>query len=160
MGASVTELTGVGARSVGVVAGAIFIAIAFLPKVLAVVLAMRGPVSAAYLGVLLQTLFAIGMKMAVQDELDYRKGLIVGVALWIGVGFQGDLVFRVHVAEFAGGLLRNGVTAGGLAVIAMTLFVELTKPRRRRIDAAFDLSVMQLSARSLRLDGKPSLRRT
>ena len=142
VGASVTELTGVGARSVGVAAGAIFVAVAFLPKVLAVVLAIPGSVFAAYLGVLLATLFAIEMKMAVHDGIDYRKGLIVGVAFWIGVGFQNDLVFPEHVSEWAGGLLRNGVTAGGLAVILMTLFVEITKPRRSRIEAAFDLSVL------------------
>ena len=142
VGASVTELTGVGARGVGVAAGTIFVAVAFLPKVLAVVLAIPGPVFAAYLGVLLATLFAIGLKMAVQEGLDYRKGLIVGIAFWVGVGFQNDLVFPGQVAEFAGGLLRNGVTAGGLAVILMTLFVELTKPRRSRIEAAFDLSVL------------------
>ena len=142
VGASVTELTGVAARRVGVAAGAIFVAVAFLPKVLAVVLAIPGPVFAAYLGVLLATLFAIGLKIAVQEGLDYRKGLIVGVAFWVGVGFQNDLVFPGQVAEFAGGLLRNGVTAGGLAVILMTLFVEMTKPRRSRYEAAFDLSIL------------------
>ena len=142
VGASVTELTGVAARSVGVAAGTIFVAVAFLPKVLAVVLAIPGPVFAAYLGVLLATLFAIGLKMAVREGLDYRQGLIVGVSFWVGVGFQNDLVFPEQVAEFAGGLLRNGVTAGGLAVILMTLFVEVTKPRRSRIEAAFDLAVL------------------
>ena len=142
VGASVTELTGVAARSVGVAAGTIFVAVAFLPKVLALVLAIPGPVFAAYLGVLLATLFAIGLKMAVHEGLDYREGLMVGVAFWIGVGFQNDLVFPEQVAEFAGGLLRNGVTAGGLAVILMTLFVEMTKPRRSRIEEAFDLAVL------------------
>jgi len=142
VGASVTELTGVAARSVGIAAGTIFVAVAFLPKVLAVVLAIPGPVFAAYLGVLLATLFAIGLKMAVREGLDYRQGLIVGVSFWVGVGFQNDLVFPEQVAEFAGGLLRNGVTTGGLAVILMTLFVEVTKPRRSRIEAAFDLSVL------------------
>ena len=78
VGASATELTGVGARSVGVAAGAVFVAVAFLPTVFAVVLAIPGPVFAACLGVLLASLFAIGMKMAVQDGLDYRKGLIAG----------------------------------------------------------------------------------
>ena len=34
------------------------------------------------------------------------------------------------------------MTAGGLAAILMTLFVELTKPRRDRIEAEFDLSVL------------------
>ena len=97
---------------------------------------------AAYLGVLLATLFVIGMRMAIQDGIDYRKGLIVGVSFWIGVGFQHDLVFPENVAEFAGGLLRNGVTAGGVTAILMTAFVELTKPRRSRMEAAFDLSVL------------------
>ena len=142
VGASVTELTGVAARSVGIAAGMIFVAIAFLPKLLAVVLAIPGPVFASYLGVLLAMLFTIGVKMAAQDGIDYRNGLIVGVAFWVGVGFQHDLVFPEHVSEFAGGLLRNGVTAGGLTVILMTLFVEMTKPRRSRIEAPFDLSVL------------------
>ena len=53
VGASVTELTGVGARSVGIAAGAVFVAVAILPKMPAVVLAMPGPVFAVYLGVLL-----------------------------------------------------------------------------------------------------------
>ena len=78
VGASVTELTGVGARSVGIACGAVFFAAAFLPKLLALVLAIPGPVIAAYLGVLLATLFVIGMRIAIQDGIDYRKGLIVG----------------------------------------------------------------------------------
>ena len=38
--------------------------------------------------------------------------------------------------------MRNGVTAGGLTAILMTFFVELTKPRRSRMEATFDLSVL------------------
>ena len=142
VGVSVTELTGVAARSVGIAAGAIFVAIAFLPKVLAVVLAIPGPVVAAYLGVLLAMIFIVGMNIAMQDGIDYRKGLIIGVSFWIGIGFQYDMIFPEQVSEIAGGLLRNGVTTGGVAAILMTLFVEMTRPRRSRIDAAFDLSVL------------------
>ena len=142
VGASVTELTGVGARSVGIATGAVFIAMAFLPKVLAVVLAIPGPVVAAYLGVLLAMLFMVGMKIAIQDGIDYRKGLIVGVSFWIGVGFQNDMVFPELVAEFAGGLFRNGVTTGGVTAILMTFFVEWTGSRRTRFEAAFDPSVL------------------
>ena len=57
---AVTELTGVGARSVGVAIGAIFLALAFLPKALAAVLAIPGPVAAAYITVLLAMLFVTG----------------------------------------------------------------------------------------------------
>ena len=137
---AVTELTGVGARSVGVAIGAIFVATAFLPKVLAVVLAIPGPVAAAYIAVLLAMLFVTGMKMVVQDGIDYRKGLVVGISFWAGVGFQNGLVFPEYFSEVAGGLLQSGMTAGGLVAILMTLFMELTAPRRRRIEVETDLS--------------------
>ena len=139
---SVTELTGVGARSVGIAVGVVFIALAFLPKALAVVLAIPSPVAAAYVTVLLAMLFVLGMKIVVQDGIDYRQGLVAGVAFWVGVGFQNGVIFPEYFSEFAGGLLQNGMTAGGLAAILMTLFVELTEPRRSRIEAALDLSAL------------------
>ena len=49
---SMTELTGVGARSVGIALGMVLILLAFLPKALAVILAIPSPVVAAYLAVL------------------------------------------------------------------------------------------------------------
>ena len=137
---SVTELTGVAARRVGVALGAVFLVVAFLPKALAVVLAIPGPVAAAYIAVLLAMLFAVGMKIIVRDGIDYRKGLVAGVAFWAGVGFQNGLIFPEYFSEFAGGLLENGMTAGGLVAIIMTLFMELTASRRRRIRVAFAAS--------------------
>ena len=137
---AVTELTGVGARSVGVAIGAIFLGLAFLPKALAAVLAIPGPVAAAYIAVLLAMLFVTGMKMVVQDGIDYRKGLVVGISFWAGVGFQSGVVFPEYFSQVAGGLLQNGMTAGGLVAILMTLFMELTAPRRRRIEVETDLS--------------------
>ena len=139
---AVTELTGVAARIIGIVLGAVFIALAFLPKALAVVLAIPGPVAAAYITVLLAMLFVLGMKIVVQDRIDYRNGVVAGVAFWIGVGFQNGLIFSEYVAEFAGGLLQNGMTAGGLVAILMTLFMELTQPRRRKIEVEFGLSAL------------------
>ncbi len=138
---SVTELTGVGARSVGIALGAVLIVLAFLPKALAVVLAIPGPVVAAYLAVFLAMLFVIGMNLVVQDGIDYRKGLVCGVAFWVGVGFQHGMIFPEYVSEFAGGLLQNGMTAGGFVAILMTLFTDLTKPRRR-LEVKFKVSAL------------------
>ena len=139
---SVTELTGVGARRVGMAVGAVFIAMAFLPKAPAVLLAIPGPVAAAYITVLLAMLFVIGMRVVVQDGIDYRKGLVAGVAFWIGAGFQSGAIFPEYVNDFAGGLLQNGMTAGGLAAILMTMFLELTQPRRRRMETECHLSAL------------------
>lgn len=138
---SVTELTGVGARSVGIAVGAVFLVLAFLPKGLAVFLAIPGPVAAAYLTVLLAMLFVVGMKIVVQDGIDYRKGLVAGVGFWVGAGFQSGAIFPEYFSEFAGGLLQNGMTAGGLTAILLTLFIELTEARRR-LEMEFDLSTL------------------
>ena len=140
--ASLTELTGVAARAMGIAAGTVFVALAFLPKALAVVLAIPGPVVSAYLTVLVAMLFLIGVKIVIQDGLDYRKGLVVGFAFWVGVGFQFDLIFPERVSEFAGGLFANGMTSGGLVAILMTLVMEFAKPRRSRMEAELRASAL------------------
>ena len=136
------ELTGVGARNVGVAIGLIFIGLAFLPKVTALLLAIPGPVVAAYLLVLLALLFIQGMKLVVHDGVDYRKSMIAGLAFWIGLGFQNRLIFAEQLGETWGGLLGNGMTAGGLTAMVLTLFVELTATRRRRLDVPLDGKVL------------------
>ncbi|MDE2795335.1 MAG: hypothetical protein OXL34_10995 [Gemmatimonadota bacterium] len=133
-----TQLTGVAARVVGIVAGAAFVAFAFLPKAFAVVFAIPDPVFAGYLAILLAMLFAIGMKIVLQDGLGYREGMVVGVAFLAGVGFQYGMIFPDHVSRFAGGLFENGMNAGGFAAILMTLFLRLTDPRPSRIRTRLD----------------------
>ena len=136
------QLTGVAARSVGIATGALFILLAFFPKALAVVLAVPGPVVGGYLAVLMAMLFLVGIRVLLQDGLDYHKGLIAGVAFWIGLGFENGMIFPEQAAVFAGGLFSNAMTSGGLAAILMTLFVELTESRRHRMDTALDLSAL------------------
>ena len=130
---SIAELTGVAARRVGVAIGAIFLVFAFLPKFLALVLAIPEAVVAAYVTVLIALLFVVGMRIVSEEAADYRKGLIAGVAFWLGVGFQNNLIFPEYLEGFAGGLLENGMTSGGLVAIVLTLFTEVTQPRRHRL---------------------------
>ena len=140
---SLIEITGVAARGVGIATGVSFIALAFSPKMLAVALAVPGPVIAAYVAVLMAILFLHGIKLVVQHAgSDHRKGLIAVVAFWIGVSAQFNLIFPGRVSGFPGSMLDSGVLAGGLAAVLLTLFVELTAPRRRRLETGFDLSVL------------------
>ena len=140
--ASLAELTGVAARSVGIATGVIIILLALTPKALAVVLAIPGPVVAGYLAVLMAMLFVVGIKVLLQDGIDYRKGLIVGVAFWIGVGFQNGMIFPELVSAFAGGLLANGMTSGGLVAILMTLFLAVTERPPSRVEVELDPSAL------------------
>ena len=131
---SITELTGVAARRVGVAIGISFIVMAFVPKLLALVLAIPDAVVAAYVTILLALLFVVGMKIVVADATDYRQGLIAGFSFWIGVGFQNNQIFPEYLTGFAGGFLENGMTAGGLTAIVLTLLDELTRSRPHRLD--------------------------
>jgi len=133
---SIVELTGVAARAVGVCIGLIFVVMAFIPKFAAVLVAIPGPVIAAYFVVIFALLFMFGVKILQNEDLDYRNSLVVGLAFWIGLGFQFDWIFPEYFQGPLSELLGNGMTVGGLTVIALTLFQELTGPRRQRLRAA------------------------
>ena len=96
------------------------------------ILAIPGPVAGAYTIVIMSTLFVLGMRVVVEDGVDYRKGVVAGVGFWIGLGFQNGLIFADQLGAWSG-LLENGMTAGGLAAILMTLFLELARPRPHRL---------------------------
>ncbi|MYH47741.1 MAG: hypothetical protein F4008_11020 [Gammaproteobacteria bacterium] len=141
---AVTELTGVASRLVGIALGLVLIIAAFSPKFLALILAIPGPVVGAYATVLLSMLFVLGMKIIVQHGIDYRGGVVVGVSFWIGVGCQGGVIFPGIVSEFAGGLLQNGMTAGGLCAMLMNLFLMVAAPRRRTIEMPLAATTLPL----------------
>ena len=137
---AITELTGVAARRVGVAIGVVFMVMALLPKFLALVLAIPDAVVAGYATVLISLLFVVGMRIVAEEAADYRKGLIAGVSFWLGVGFQNNLIFGEYLEGFAGGFLENGMTAGGMVAIVLTLFMEATQARRHRLRTDLALS--------------------
>ena len=139
-GASMAQLTGVAARHVGIVAGTIFLSLAFLPKALAVMLAIPGPVFAAFLFVMIGILFIIGVQMIVQDGIDYRKGLIVGVSFLFGVAFQSGIVYPEIISKFAGGAFNNGMTVGASIAILMTLMMKVGGTHSKRLETIVELS--------------------
>ena len=140
---SLAEVTGIAARRVGIVIGVIFITLAFFPKVSALLIAIPGPVAAAYLIVLLGLLFVQGMKIIIHDGVDHRKALVVGVAFWVGVGFQNQVIFPDLIGDgFLSVLLGNGMTAGAVVAVIMMVFTELTGPRRRRLEVALDIEAL------------------
>ncbi|MDE2795702.1 MAG: purine/pyrimidine permease, partial [Gemmatimonadota bacterium] len=132
------EVTGVAARRIGVAAGFVFLALAFLPKALALFLAIPAAVVAASIAVVMATLFTVGMREAVRSMgTNPRNGLIAGFSFWTGVAFEFDLIFPIFFAEFAGGLLSNGLTTGGLVALFLTAFSVRRKSQfRGKLDVA------------------------
>ncbi len=136
------SLTGVAARSVGYAIGAILIALAFLPKVTTILLSIPSPVMGAFLMMVMGLLFVEGMRMVAQDGLDHRNALVVGVSLAVGVSLESQNIFSDLLGQTWGALLGNGMTVGVLAMILMTLFIELTSPRRKRLETTLDISAL------------------
>ena len=130
---AVVDLTRVAARVVGVCVGILYVVLGFLPKLVALVVAIPGPVVAAYFMVLIAFLFMLGVKVLVHEGLDHRKTLAVGLAFWLGVAFQLDWIFPEYFQGAWSELLGNGMTVGGLTVIVLMQFVELTGARRRHL---------------------------
>ena len=87
---SLAEVTGIGARRVGVVIGVIFVAVAFLPKFTALLIAIPAPVAAAYITVLIGMLFVQGMKIIIQDGIDARLPQREGY--WVGASTARSVV--------------------------------------------------------------------
>ena len=136
---SVAEITRVAARFVGVCVGVIFVVLAFLPKCVAAVVAIPSQVVAAYFMLMMAIFFVMGMRILFQEGLDYRKGIIVGLAFWIGSAFQLGWIFPEYFQGPWSKLLGNGMTVGGFTVIFLTLFVDLTGPRRQRLKTALSV---------------------
>ena len=132
------ETTGVAARAVGVAAGLALIVLACLPKLVAVILAVPDAVVAVSIAVVMCMLFVVGMREVVAGtRTNPRNGLIAALSLWVGIAVEFDLVFPDFLAELAGGLLSNGMTAGGLVAIVLAT---LTMPRVTRFSGTLDVA--------------------
>ena len=132
------ETTGVASRGIGVAAGLALIALACLPKLVAVILAIPDAVVAASIAVVMCMLFVVGMREVVSGTRTVpRNGLIAGISVWTGIAVEFDLVFADYLAELAGGLLNNGMTAGGLVAI---LLATVTMPRVARFSGNLDVA--------------------
>ena len=148
---SIAEVTGVAARRVGVVIGVAFVVVAFFPKIAALIVAIPGPVAAAYITVLIGLLFVQGMQLIVRDGVDHRKAAVVGVSFWVGTGFQNQWIFPDLIeGGFLEVLLGNGMTAGTLVAVIMVAFLELTSSRRSQLNVALDAKALSALDQFLR----------
>ena len=138
---SLTSLTGVASRHAGWVIGAALAALAFLPKATAVLLTIPSPVMAAYVLTAIALIFMGGVRSVVQDGLDGQKALVAGLAFAFGAGLDQQTIIADTLGGTWGKLLDNGLLAGAVAAVAMTVFLNLTGPRgRRRLEVGLDLA--------------------
>ena len=137
---SAVEMTGVAARRVGIYGGILLSLLAFSPRLSAILLMVPNPVVAAYLIVLVVLLFMHGVAVVTEDGLTLDKSMVIGLSLWLGIGFQDKVIFQGHLPEWAVVLLGNGMTAGSLVALGLTALLGLKAGRRRRLRVPLAMS--------------------
>lgn len=137
---SLINLTGVAARGAGYAVGCLLVVLAFFPRVTGLLLVIPSPVMGGFLLVAIGMLFVEGIQTLSRAGLDARKAIVVGLAFSIGLGMQGNNILEDLLGRPWGVLLGNGITVGTAAAIALTVFLELTGPRRRRLEVRLDIS--------------------
>ena len=146
-GSPFIQATGMASRRVGYCMAAVFIVLAFIPKASGLLSTIPGPVMTGYLILVTGTLFVEGARTVIQTERDRQKLTVAGISYWIAAAFQFGLFALPNLGPVWSALLKSGVTTGGITVIVMILFLELTSPRRMRFQAPLHVdSLPELNA--------------
>ena len=114
--------------------------VAFLPKAIALVTAIPAAVFIGYMFVSLSILFMQGCRLVMRDNPSVRQLAVVGVAFWLGVGIQNQMLFPELLTGIWATVFGNGLTVGSVTVIALTVLLEASGPRRRKLNVGFDVS--------------------
>ena len=139
---SFMQITGVASRRMGYCIGAIFLAVAFLPKLSGLLSSIPGPVMTGYLILVTATLLVDGARTVIQSEPNRQRLIVAGIAFWIGASFQFDLFTLPNLGPVWNTLVKSGITTGGFVAIVMILFLEFTKKRRMRFESRLDADAL------------------
>ena len=131
--ASLVNLTGVAARSVGYAIAVMLIVMVFFPKLTGTLLTVPSPVMGAFLLIALGLFFVEGVVSITRTGMDPSKAFVVGISFAVGIGLQSQNVFDGVLASPWDMLLGNGVVAGAATAIGLTMFLNLTSAKTRRI---------------------------
>ncbi len=140
---ALVNFTGVAARRVGYYIGAALVALALLPKLTAVLLAVPGPVAGAYLLSIVGLLFVGGIRTASQGGLDGRDAVILGVSFAVGAGVEQGTIIADLLGGVWGPLANNGVTVGAFTAVVMVWLTNLFAGRdRSRLEFALSIDCL------------------
>ncbi len=139
---SLIGFTGLAARRVGYTMGAIVVALALLPVMVALLLTIPRPVTGSLLMIVMGLLFVEGVRTVVQDGLNQQKALTVGLSLSIAVGLQNYNVVSGFLGEPWGLAFGNSVVVGVLVAVLMSAVMEVAVFRRRRHEADLDMAAL------------------
>ena len=139
-GVAIAQQTGCASRYLGIGAGLLLILAAFFPQTWGLLVGMPPPVTAIFIVVMVSPLVVEGMKLIIKDAPDFRKSLVIGTALVVGIGFQTGLV-SLPIGDLWEAVFEKAFISGGLILVLLTAFVEYGKggvQRRLRTEVSMD----------------------
>ena len=137
---SIISITSVASTRVAMYIGVFFVLAACLPKIAAIMLGIPGFIMVSFMLIMIGFLFMEGVRTVVQEGIDRKKIIVVGVSFWIGVAFDGGYIYPELFQGLWSALLANGLASGGICAVLITLFIEFTSPRRSRLNTDLHIS--------------------
>jgi len=142
---SILKTTGVAGRMVGVCGAFLLMALPFSPKIGIALVHLPSPVFGGFLMGMAAMMFPSGLELVFAHGINHRSGLLVGISLCIGMLAETGLFFPHLFPPSIAVFLANGVAAGGLTAIILSLLFRLTEKQvyATELEASLDnLSVL------------------
>ena len=115
----VIQITGVASRHIGKWMALLLALLGLLPVVSGWVTAMPPPVLGGMALLLFGLVSVSGLRLIVGRHLSHRDGLIVALALGVGLGAPSQSAWIAQLPPVVGTLLASGVSAGGITAIVL-----------------------------------------
>jgi NCS2 family nucleobase:cation symporter-2/xanthine permease XanP len=119
----VIQITGVASRHIGKWMALILGLLGLFPVVGRWVTAMPPAVLGGMALLLFGLVSVSGLRLIVGAHLSHRDGLIVALALGVGLGAPSQTEWLARLPGFCRGLLDSGVSAGGMTAVALNLLL-------------------------------------
>lgn len=119
----VIQITGVASRRLGKWIALILALLGLFPVVARWVTAMPPAVLGGMALLLFGLVSVSGLRLIVGNHLTHRDGLVVALALAVGLGAPSQTEWLAQMPGFFRGLLDSGVSAGGITAIVLNLLL-------------------------------------
>jgi NCS2 family nucleobase:cation symporter-2 len=125
--------TGAASRYVGYACGAILIALAFFPKLVALLTMMPAPVAGAMFLLVVSYNLIAGMQIIMSRMMETRHTYIIGFSLLFGLGAENMVDVASQAPAFLRPLLSSGLTVATVMVVVLNALFHIGTSRRQNI---------------------------
>ncbi len=125
--------TGAASRFVGYACGAILVALAFFPKLVALLTMMPAPVAGAMFLLVVSYNLVAGMQIIMSRMMETRHTYIIGFSLLFGLGAENMADLAAQAPAFLRPLLSSGLTVATVMVVVLNALFHLGTSRRQKI---------------------------